>query len=37
MTNPIEAPSNRPWGTYELRVQDLDPHTFRVAAPAKRT
>lgn len=33
----VEAPSNRPWGTYELRVQDLDQHTFRVAAPAKMT
>jgi uncharacterized glyoxalase superfamily protein PhnB len=31
----IEAPSNRPWGTYELRVEDLDKHTFRVSAPAK--
>jgi uncharacterized glyoxalase superfamily protein PhnB len=33
----IEAPCNRPWGTYELRVEDLDRHTFRVASPAKRT
>ena len=32
----IEAPCNRPWGTYELRVEDLDRHTFRVAAPTKR-
>ncbi|MCA9242832.1 MAG: VOC family protein [Phycisphaerales bacterium] len=33
----IEAPSNRPWGMYELRVEDLDQHTFRVAAPARQT
>lgn len=32
----IEPPCNRPWGTYELRVQDLDEHTFRVSAPAKK-
>ena len=29
----IEAPSIRPWGTYEPGVEDLDQHTFRVAAP----
>lgn len=33
----VEAPTNRPWGMYELRVEDLDQHTFRVSAPAKQT
>lgn len=33
----VEAPSNRPWGMYELRVEDLNRHTFRVSAPAKQT
>jgi uncharacterized glyoxalase superfamily protein PhnB len=33
----VEAPSNRSWGTYELRVEDLDGHAFRVASPPKRT
>jgi len=31
----VEPPRNRPWGNYELRVEDLDGHTFRVAAPAR--
>lgn len=29
----IEPPSIRPWGMYEMRVQDLDGHVFRVSAP----
>ena len=32
----IEPPSLRPWGMYEMRVQDLDSHTLRVSAPPKR-
>ncbi len=30
-----EPPSLRPWGTYEMRVQDLDGHVFRVSSPPK--
>ena len=33
----VEAPANRPWGNYEMRVADPDGHTFRVASPAKRS
>jgi uncharacterized glyoxalase superfamily protein PhnB len=29
----LEPPSVRPWGMYELRVQDLDGHVLRVSAP----
>ncbi len=29
----IEPPSVRPWGMYELRVQDLDGHVLRVSSP----
>jgi uncharacterized glyoxalase superfamily protein PhnB len=29
----IEPPSSRPWGMYEMRVQDLDGHVLRVSAP----
>jgi uncharacterized glyoxalase superfamily protein PhnB len=28
-----EPPADRPWGMREMRVQDLDGHTFRVGAP----
>ena len=28
-----EPPSVRPWGMYEMRVQDPDGHTLRVSAP----
>jgi uncharacterized glyoxalase superfamily protein PhnB len=28
----LEPPSRRPWGMYEMRVQDLDGHTLRVSA-----
>lgn len=31
----IEPPSLRPWGMYELRVQDLDGHVLRVSAPPR--
>jgi uncharacterized glyoxalase superfamily protein PhnB len=31
----VEPPSLRPWGMYEMRVQDPDGHTFRVSAPPK--
>ena len=31
----IEPPSLRPWGMYEMRVQDLDGHTLRVSSPPK--
>jgi uncharacterized glyoxalase superfamily protein PhnB len=29
----IEPPADRPWGMREMRVQDLDGHTFRIGAP----
>ena len=29
----VEPPEDRPWGRREMRVQDLDGHTFRVSAP----
>jgi uncharacterized glyoxalase superfamily protein PhnB len=29
----VEPPSCRPWGMYEMRVQDLDGHILRVSAP----
>ena len=29
----VEPPSLRLWGMYELRVQDLDGHIFRVSSP----
>lgn len=29
----VEPPSCRPWGMYEMRVQDLDGHVLRVSAP----
>ena len=29
----IEPPFVRPWGMYEMRVQDLDGHVLRVSAP----
>jgi uncharacterized glyoxalase superfamily protein PhnB len=29
----LEPPSVRPWGMYEMRVQDLDGHILRVSAP----
>jgi uncharacterized glyoxalase superfamily protein PhnB len=28
-----EPPSIRPWGMYEMRVQDLDSHMLRVSSP----
>lgn len=30
-----EPPSLRPWGAYEMRMQDPDGHTFRVASPPR--
>jgi uncharacterized glyoxalase superfamily protein PhnB len=29
----LEPPSVRPWGMYEMRVQDLDGHVLRVSSP----
>lgn len=29
----IEPPFVRPWGMYEMRIQDLDGHVFRVSSP----
>jgi uncharacterized glyoxalase superfamily protein PhnB len=29
----IEPPTVRPWGMYEMRVQDLDGHTLRISSP----
>ena len=31
----IEPPSVRPWGMYEMRVEDLDGHVLRVSAPPR--
>ncbi len=31
----IEPPSCRPWGMYEMRVQDPDGHVLRVSAPPR--
>ncbi len=31
----VEPPSLRPWGMYEMRVQDADGHTLRVSAPPR--
>ena len=31
----VEPPSSRPWGMYEMRVQDLDGHVLRVSAPPR--
>ncbi len=31
----IEAPSIRAWGMYEMRIQDLDHHVFRVSSPPR--
>lgn len=31
----IEPPSIRAWGMYEMRLQDLDGHVFRVSAPPR--
>lgn len=32
-----EPPSLRPWGMYEMRVQDVDGHMLRVSAPPHET
>lgn len=29
----VEPPTEKPWGMVEMRVQDLDGHTFRIGAP----
>jgi len=29
----VEPPADKPWGMCEMRVQDLDGHTFRIGAP----
>lgn len=31
----LEPPSEKPWGMYEVRVQDIDQHTFRVLSPPR--
>jgi uncharacterized glyoxalase superfamily protein PhnB len=31
----VEPPSCRPWGMYEMRVQDPDGHMLRVSAPPR--
>ena len=33
----IEGPSIRPWGTYEMRIEDLDGHTFRISSPPAKS
>jgi uncharacterized glyoxalase superfamily protein PhnB len=33
----VEPPSVRPWGMYEMRVQDLDGHMLRVSAPPRES
>ena len=35
--NILEPPALRAWGTYEMRVQDLDGHVLRVSAPPRST
>ncbi|MGV6858209.1 MAG: VOC family protein [bacterium] len=35
--NIVEKPSLRPWGMYEMRIQDLDQHVFRVSSPPRET
>jgi uncharacterized glyoxalase superfamily protein PhnB len=30
-----EPPADRPWGVREMRVQDLDGHTFRIGGPLR--
>jgi uncharacterized glyoxalase superfamily protein PhnB len=32
----VEPPMCRPWGMYEMRLQDPDGHTLRVSAPARK-
>lgn len=32
----VEPPASRPWGMYEMRVQDLDGHVLRVSAPPRK-
>jgi uncharacterized glyoxalase superfamily protein PhnB len=31
----VEPPDDKPWGMRELLVQDLDGHTFPIAAPIR--
>jgi uncharacterized glyoxalase superfamily protein PhnB len=31
----LEPPEERPWGRYEMRVQDLDGHVLRLSAPLR--
>jgi uncharacterized glyoxalase superfamily protein PhnB len=31
----IEPPSSRPWGMYEMRVQDPEGHMLRLSAPPR--
>jgi uncharacterized glyoxalase superfamily protein PhnB len=31
----VEPPSDRPWGVREMRVHDLDGHTFRIGGPLR--
>jgi uncharacterized glyoxalase superfamily protein PhnB len=33
----LEPPSSRPWGMYEMRVQDPDGHMLRVSAPPRQS
>src|SRR5262245_5982738 len=33
----LEPPRRRPWGMYEMRVQNLDRHTLRVSAPPRQS
>lgn len=33
----IESPSLRPWGTYEMRIEDLDGYIYRVSSPPEDT
>ena len=32
-----ETPSVRPWGTYEMRLEDMDGHTFRISSPLAKS
>jgi uncharacterized glyoxalase superfamily protein PhnB len=31
----VQPPSTRPWGMYEMRVQDADGHMLRVSGPPR--
>ena len=32
----VEEPTDRPWGLYEMRVEDLDGNVFRIACDSEK-